>query len=547
MVSMQDRHGRIWFGFANCLARFNAGAETFERFVHDAADPFSLSNNMVMALHEDRQGNLWIGTAAGLNRLEELPDGTTRFVRYGRGAGMPADFIVSIVEHDDALWLGTDRGILRFRQTEGRVDARLYDTSDGLHVTAHHHLSALCDSEGCLVFGGWDGFDRFLPEKIAPDASAPRVVLTDLLLFNRHVPIIPDEYPTGDTLSLVRSITSLQELTLTHRHLVVTFRYSALHFRQPDKLRYAYMLAGFDREWIDAGSKTEATYTNLDPGDYTFRVKAMNADGIWSDRPAELAIHVEPPPWRTWWAHSLYLAAGAGAIALFTRSRIAARERELQEQRRLEQARLEERESIRRQNASDFHDEAGTTLTRILFLSELARRHSDGNGELRSLLEKIDTNATRLSQGMRDFIWVLDPDKDTLLDTLQRISIFGESLYAQSDTTFTMQYDNVQLRDVTLDLNQRRQVLMICKEALHNAARHAGAGAVVVRAACDGERLQISIEDDGCGFDASNGSTGYGLKSMRSRAENVEAELTVSSRSDAGTAVVLRLACQDRV
>ena len=250
---------------------------------------------------------------------------------------------------------------------------------------------------------------------------------------------------------------------------------------------------------------------------------------------------MQPPPWRRWWAYLLYGAAGAASIASFTRARIEARERTLREERRIELAREEERENIRRQNAADFHDEAGTTLTRILFMTELARRQAEGEGELHDLLEKIDRNAALLSQGMRDFIWALDPDQDTLLDTLQRIGTVGEALFSHFDTTFTMHYQHEQLSGITLDLHQRRQLLMICKEGLHNAARHAHPSSVVVEAILQGEQLMLSITDDGSGFDPEEVVAGYGLKSMRKRAEGLGGDFTVHSKLTKGTRVELRL------
>lgn len=539
---LEDRRGRLWFGFALGFARYDRELDRFESFLHDPADPASLSNNMVIALHEDSAGRIWVGTASGLNRVEEGNDGSLRFKSYGLKDGLPVDFIVSIVEHDGELWLGTDRGIVRFKENGDHITARLYDRSDGLHSPGFALNSAISDAEGFLYFGGEYGFSRFHPAHVRPDTAPPRVVITEFRLFNQLVPVVPPG-PEGNNsiLSLDRSITHTRSLRLSYRHSVITFRYAALHYRQTHRIRYAYKLEGFDREWIDAGTRTEVTYTNLDPGDYVLRVRAFNSDGVPSEHPAELRIRMDPPPWRTWWAHLLYGAAGVGAIASFTRWRIALREREMREQRRVEQVREEERESLRRQNASDFHDEAGTTLTRILFLTELARRRSEGDADLREMLEKIDANASRLSQGMRDFIWVLDPDKDTLLDTLQRIDALGQSLFSHSESTFSMQYDHLPLQSVRLDPNSRRQILMICKEALHNALRHSGAGTITVGAERLNGHVRLTIVDNGRGFDPANGNAGYGLKSMATRAGSIDAELNVVSQQSAGTRIELKI------
>ena len=540
LCSLEDSRGRLWFGFAVCLARYHREEDAFEDFRHDPDDPESLGNNMVTSLYEDERGRIWIGTAGGLNRIIEEEDGSIRFVRYGRSRGLPADFIVSIVGHRDELWLGTDRGLVRCREREGEIDARLFGTSDGLHTSSYHLGSAFRDREGYLCFGANAGFDRFHPDRLVPDLTPPVLVLTGLRLFNKPVPVVAGS-AESDGLMLDCAVTHVRRLDLSWRDTVVTFEYSALHYRQPEMIRYAYRLEGFDQEWIDAGEKTEATYTNLDPGEYTFLVKGRNVDGLWSETPAVLTVGVEPPPWRRWWAWLLYGAAGVGAVATFTRARIEARERVLREERRIERAREEERENVRRQNAADFHDEAGTTLTRILFMTELARRQAEEEGELHDLLEKIDRNAAQLAQGMRDFIWALDPDKDTLLDTLQRIELAGGALFAHLDVTFTMQYDHAALNGITLDLNQRRQVLMICKEGLHNVARHAGPSSVCVAAGLRDHLLHISIDDDGCGFDDKAKSSGYGMKSMRERAASLGADFSVRSGIGEGTCVKLRV------
>lgn len=539
LVSLRDDRDRMWFGFAGGLALYDSQRDVFRSFQHEKDDPFSLDNNVVSALHQDADGTIWVGTAGGLNRLEEQEDGTIRFFRCRSRHAAIRGPVLCIVSCDDDLWLGTNDGILRVEKNRDDFSVRVYNVQEGPSLAACY--CAFRNEDGYLYFGGADGFDSFHPDRLQPDTLHPTVVLTEVRLFNRPVPVIPPAERDDGTFALECASPVLKHLELSYRESVVTFRYAALHYRQSSSIRYSWKLDGFDRHWTEAGNRTEATYTNLNPGDYVFRVRAENADGLLSRNQVALALRVSPPPWRTWWAHSLYGVAGAGVVAAFTRWRISLRERELREKQRLQQAREEERESIRRQNAADFHDEAGTTLTRILFLTELARRRGDNNEELQGMLENIDANTTRLAQGMRDFIWVLDPDKDTLLDTLQRIETAGESLFGPQGISFSMSYDHQQLRDVTLELNQRRQTLMICKEALNNAARHAHAKSILVRAARGDDGIEISIADDGDGFNADAVVSGYGMKSMRARSDTMHAQLTVSSTPGDGTSVHLKI------
>ncbi len=541
LTSLEDRSGRLWFAFVGCLGLYHRESDTFQSFHHNPDDPHSIDHNMTTALYQDSKGNVWVGTAAGLNRVKERADGSIRFLRCRGKNNLITGPILSITSHNDDLWIGTNNGILRVHEEANNFSVRIYNVSEGSSPISSAFYCAFQNEDGTLYFGGHDGFDSFHPDNLVPDTIPPPVVLTDVRLFNKPVRIIPASERKNKSFALEKASPLLDDITLSHKDSVITFRYATLHYRQADRIRYAYKLEGFDRNWIEAEGKTEATYTNLDAGEYTFRVHAMNSDGLRSQPPVALKVYVEPPPWQTWWAYSLYGAAGASALAAFTRWRISLRERELHERQRLQQAREEERESIRRQNAADFHDEAGTTLTRILFLTELVRRRGEGNKELEEMLEKIDKNTTRLAQGMRDFIWVLDPDKDTLLDTLQRIETTGESLFAHLDTSFSMRYNHQELRHATLELNQRRQTLMICKEALNNVARHARANTVLVEAFYNNLETTISISDDGCGFIQSVQSPGYGMKSMQNRASSMNAALLIESEPENGTIIRLKI------
>ena len=542
LASLEDSNGRLWFGFSSGLARYDRANDAFEKWESDPSDPRSLSNSCVCDIYEDRHGSLWIGTAGGLNRVVEGMDGAIHFERFGIAEGLPDDFVGAITESDDALWCGVDPGVLRLRRSSSRLDVALFDPSDGMVIADRHQNAALRDSAGLILYGGLHGFDQFDPSALQPDRIPPAVALTSFKVFNREA-IVADTTEKRPTraFALARSITHMSEIVLEHRQNVISIGYAALHYRQPERIRYQYRLQGFDRQWREAGSRTEAMFTNLDPGSYTFQVRAINGDGVASVRPAELRIKVRPPIWRRWWAYSAYGGMATGVIASLVRWRIAGREREFQRQRELERVRLEEREAMRRQNASDFHDEAGTTLTRILFLAELARRRTSDDPELGKTLSDINDNAARLAQGMRDFIWVLDPDKDTLLDTLQRIEAAGDDLFGNSDTSFSATYNRQALRDVLIDVHQRRQVLMICKEALHNAARHSGAGAVTLRASVIDTRIAIEIADCGCGFVPSDDTDGYGLKSMRRRAESIDGVIRIVSDAGEGARVILEI------
>ena len=190
----------------------------------------------------------------------------------------------------------------------------------------------------------------------------------------------------------------------------------------------------FDNNLIYAGDRRSATYTNLDPGTYTFKVKASNNDGIWNEEGTSVILNIPPPPWLSWYAYTVYALFFIAGVFLFVRVRVAAARREIEQKAKIEMAKIEERENVRKKSSADFHDEAGNKITKISLLTELAKREVNGKEDLKEYLDKIEENTKELSTGMRDFIWVLDPAKDSLWDTINRIKDFGLSMFEYTET-----------------------------------------------------------------------------------------------------------------
>ncbi len=321
----QDRAGDLWFGsLPGGLYRLasgmpEGGGGRFEHYRHDPADRASLSSRSVASIFEDRSGVLWVGTfGAGLNRLAPAAPGEERrrFTHYWKRDGLPSDTVLDILEDGDGrLWLSTGHGLSRFDPRSETF--KNYDVSDGLHGSVFVAVCAYNSPSGEMFFGGDGGFTAFFPERVADDPAAPVVEITDFQLFNESVPLAsraPGSPPA-------KPIHTPRELVLSHRDYVFGFEFAALHYASPSKNRYAYRLEGFDQGWIPTGAaKRFARYTNLDPGDYVFRVKASNPDGVWNEEGASIRITVLPPPWRTWWAYTLYGLTLAAAVLGYLRS-----------------------------------------------------------------------------------------------------------------------------------------------------------------------------------------------------------------------------------
>ena len=294
---VEDRSGLIWVGTdGGGLAVLDPASGRFAHFLHDARDPLSLSSNTVIALHVDEKGTIWVGTrGGGLDRVVGAPfaKDSLRFANWSESDGLPNNTVYGI-ESDSAgtLWVSTNRGLAAVRPREHSV--RSFRRSHGLqgdefNFGAHHRAP-----DGTLYFGGTNGYNAFLPERLQFNDKPPQVVLTDVLKLNTRVTPTPER---------------LQDLGLGFRDTAVTFRFAALDFTGPAENRYAYRLEGFDSDWVSADSGRQASYTNLASGDYVFRVRAANSDGRWSETPLAVRLRVAPPPWATWWARTLYGAA----------------------------------------------------------------------------------------------------------------------------------------------------------------------------------------------------------------------------------------------
>jgi ligand-binding sensor domain-containing protein/serine phosphatase RsbU (regulator of sigma subunit) len=315
---LEDGSGALWVGTqGGGLNRLDRATGTFTRWRSDPADPGSLSNDYVFALHEDRAGTLWIGTfGGGLNRLDRS---TGRFTRFTTKEGLPSDSIYGILEDERGrLWISTVRGLSCLDPREGTFHN--YDTRDGLQADEFNGGAVYRSSRGEMFFGGIHGFNAFFPSQIAVRTDPAPVVLTELLLFNR--PVAPGER-IGGRVPLTRFVTYQDEVVLSHEDDVISLEFAALHFAAPEKNRYAFRLDGFDRDWIPSrADRRVATFTALAPGEYLFRVKAANPDGVWGEEEARLRIVVTPPWWGTWWFRLGVLVALAGTIVVALRRRL---------------------------------------------------------------------------------------------------------------------------------------------------------------------------------------------------------------------------------
>jgi signal transduction histidine kinase/streptogramin lyase len=355
---LEDRAGAIWIGTENGLDRFDRASGTFTHFRHDDKDPASLRHNRVYHLFESARGELWIGTASGLHRMEPGAAGHAGFRYFPVTAGHGPVPIGAILEDGTGqIWVSTTVGLTRVDPVSGRYKS--YSAKDGLLDGSYFVGSAARGADGELHFGGINGMTSFMPDAVRDNPYPAPPVITDFLVQNRS--------------RLPRPGSGLPQVELPYRDSVFTLEFAALHYADPQGNRFAYRLQGFDRDWTetDAG-KRFATYTNLDPGDYVFEVRAANKDGLWSEAPARLAITIAPPFWMTWWFRLLagLLLLGAGIAIYRLRIRVL-----VQQTERLErQVGARTAELVLQKEAAEQQKEAALQARRnIALLSDIGR------------------------------------------------------------------------------------------------------------------------------------------------------------------------------
>jgi len=307
----EDWAGNLWIGTLNglnklepCLNRDEYATFGFIRYLNKPSNPSSISSNFVRVIYEDRSGVLWVGTnGGGLNKLipGENPGAPATFSHYREKDGLPNNVILGILEDNQGnLWLSTNKGLSKFNPKSGTF--KNFDRRDGLQSDEFNRGAFFKSKSGEMFFGGNNGFNIFFPDRIKGNPHIPPLAITDFQIFNKSLPI--GKLENGRTI-LNKSITETREMKLSYKDYVFSLQFAALHYVNPSRNQFAYIMEGLETEWNDVGSRHFVTYTTLPSGNYIFRVKGSNNDGIWNEEGISLKITILPPFYKTWWFYGL--------------------------------------------------------------------------------------------------------------------------------------------------------------------------------------------------------------------------------------------------
>lgn len=574
---LEDDEKTLWVGTGYGISFRRHGESAFTHILA-SDEPGSLSNNSITDLYQDSRGLIWIGTQDGLNVFDRKKN---RFKYFRVEDGLPHNAIVGILEDETGtLWVSTPNGIARVAVSMPQgfeslaAQFKNYDELDGLQGKQFNHRSTLRTRSGMLLFGGSNGINMFHPARIVQNTAKPPVVLLDLQIFNRSVNV--GEALNGRVI-LDKSITRTESITLRHDENVFSLEFAALSFFHPTKNQYKYKLEGFNKDWLTTdGTSRKVTYTNLDPGDYVFRVIAANNDGVWNEEGVSLAITVLPPFWKTKVALGLYLFVILGALML-TRRLILQRERmKVKVQQEREEAhRVHELDMLKIKFFTNISHEFRTPLTLILAPIERLMKHSRDPGE-KGQLQLVYRNARRLLNlvnQLMDFRKMevqeirLSPERGDLIRFCRDVAFSFSDLSEKKNIKFSFE-SSLQRLDTLFDRNKVERILFNLISNAFKFTREGGQVSVKVDLDTSGElpSARIQVSDTGIGIASAdqeriferffqsetpgnlvNQGSGIGLSIAREFVRLHGGAIAVESEPDKGSCFTVTLPVRDVV
>ncbi|WP_428330412.1 two-component regulator propeller domain-containing protein [Mucilaginibacter sp.] len=392
---LEDRHQNLWVVTAYGVDVLMKKTGQFVHYVHDEKNKNSLINNNTNNILEDSEGLIWISTREGIS----IFDGKTqKFTNITRLDGLPDNTVIDMQQYDkNNIWVSTTNGLSNIIVDRSLNQLKFhfvnYNETEGLQGREFTENSSFKTREGELLFGGGNGFNIFKPSNILINKNSPNLVFTDLQVFNQSLNV--GEKVNGRVI-LSESITGLKTLDLKYNDNVFAIEFAALNYFNPDKVKYQYRMDGFDNDWINADNKIrKATYTNLDAGDYTFRVRATNNDK-WNDKELTLNIRILPPFWKTTWAYILYALVFAASLFYLRRRGIEKLRSQFSiEKEREEAQRMHELDLMKIKFFTNVSHEFRTPLSLIMApVDKILKQISEP--EIQRQLLLVNRNAKRL-------------------------------------------------------------------------------------------------------------------------------------------------------
>jgi len=557
----EDSKSKIWIGtYGGGLFIYDRKSDKSKMFQNIPGDVESISDNIISAIFISKDSNIWIGTADGLNKFDPVSE---KFKRYTDREGLPNNTIYGILEDEAGnLWISTNKGITMFNPKSGNF--RNYLKADGLQSNEFNQ-NACCKGKTNFYFGGINGFNVFNPSEIKDSEYKPPIIFTNLLLFNKKVEVGFDKNLDRNVLS--KSLDEINSLELNYNENIFTIEFAALDYGIPQNIKYAYKLEGFEKEWIYTNADRRfATFTNLNPGEYIFRIRNTNSDGVWSDVERTLSIIIHPPWWKTGWAYTGY---GFLAILIIYLIRMYDIKRQrLKHQLVLEHEhakKLEEVDRIKSRFFANISHEFRTPLTLILGPADQISNHSDEFIKKNArLIKKNADNLLTLINNLLD-LSKLDAGMLKLNASEQDIVSFIKGLVMTFESQASIKSVDLKLcmpDKPVLVFFDKEKLLTVFKNLLSNAFKYTNPGGKIkvhIIETADNS-VEIRVKDTGIGiaeteiknifdrFYQVNSAhtsvqlgTGLGLAMVKELVDLHHGEIEVVSKIGFGTEFIIKL------
>ncbi len=534
----ENAEGDLWIGTES------RGLDLFKhgQFISYPASENALPGNDISCLYLDQEGVLWVGTSGhGLARYDH---GTWQ--RYSSDDGLAGNSIDYIIEDDGGfLWIGSNAGLMRIQRESlngfvhgkgNSIHCRTYVETDGLptrECSAGSQPAACRTRDGRLWFPTTKGLVSVNPEDIKTNHQPPVIMIESVLVDGQ-------EQKTNRFNSTWQA-----SVTITPGHEQLEIHYTGLNFSAPNEVRFKYRLEGHEAAWTEAGDARVAYYPNVPPGDYTFRVIAANEDGVWNEAGGVLAVKILPYFWQTWWFRTVLIACLIGVVAAIVRflsTQKLRRQLQLHEQ---QQALEKERSRI----ARDLHDQLGANLTQVALLGEMAEADKNAPAEVESHAQQISQTARETTRALDEIVWAVNPSNDTLEGLVNYACKYAQEYLALAGLRYRADVP-AQLPPAAIPPEVRHNVFLAFKEAVNNVVKHAQASEVWIRLRLEPGRFTLSIEDNGHGpggLDSKAARTRNGLRNMRRRMEDLNGEFSIGPGSQGGTQVHLAVPIEESI
>jgi len=575
----EDYQGNLWLGTRdNGLSKFDGTSFTNYNVTN------GLGNAAITCITEDKMNNLWLGTNGGLIKF----DGKC-FTHYNVEQGLNGNIVTNVlVSSNGDIWIGTNNGLNRFSpHSGGAADSerifsmfKKYTSSEGFLGVWGYYKTMIEDKSGDIWIGAWDRLTRYHPEGDIPDTIPPTIQLSGIVLFDENINwrelekkkdsivILSDgtRLKNFNFTGLTRWYNQPENLRLSYNNNYITFQFIGITVNRPKEVRYKYVLQGLDEHWSAVTDKSEASYNNLPPGNYTFKVKAANSEEYWSNE-LNYPFTILPPWWRTWWAYVLYVIAFLFLSAFFIKWRertlrkekvlleekVVMRTSELQEEKekvestlaqvKALQAQLVETEKMneRLRISRELHDDIGGTLSGIVLYSHLAENQiqSQHTDEVEQSLNVIQQSANDMVNRLSDIVWAVNAEHNSLRNLIQKLEEYATEMARVKNIKVNVNAPE-SLGELQLPVETRHNIYLLCKEAINNAVKYSQASLLQLNVHNSDHVVKFTISDNGKGFDITTIKKGNGLMNMEKRANEINAKLYLRSLPFEGTVVSLQ-------